>query len=97
VKRPHDCKRIHFSLDGTIELIRQIPPSITRSGDTASGADEDDAEMFLWRCNITAAGVQWEVVESWTEERARVYVQECDLLCVVRGDSVEMPAGRSLH
>lgn len=90
MKRPDNCRRIHFTLDGTIALARQISPTFTRTGDTASGYDIDDEEMLLWRCKFTDAGVCWEPIEPWTQERLRQYVAEADLLYVVTTDTMRV-------
>ena len=84
--RPENCQRIHFSLDGDITLASRIPSTLPRSGDTASGTNPDGGEMALWRCEVTFRGVEWRVVEPWSQARSRQYVKDADLVIVVTED-----------
>jgi len=93
MRRPTDCERIHFSLDGTIALTRRIPPDFTRTGDTASGTDEEDETLLLWRCEVRGRQVQWVEVEEWTEELAKQYVEAATMLCVVTDEQLKVIHG----
>ena len=82
MKRPNNCKRIHFSCDGSIDLINIVPRDV---GDTASGTDVADRTLFLWECVATTerGGAAWHCVEEWTEDATKQRVLAADIVAVV--------------
>jgi len=85
MKRPNNCKRIHFSCDGSIDLINIVPHAMVRAGDTASGTDVEDRTLFLWECVAVTdrGGAAWHCVEAWTEDAAKARVLAADIVAVV--------------
>jgi hypothetical protein len=88
MERPKNCKRIHFSLNGTIALTKKLPPDLLRTGDTASGSDPDDLVTLFWRCTVSRDRIAWTEVEPWTEERADEYVADADMMCIVTDSQI---------
>ena len=85
MKRPDNCKRVHFSCDGSIALINRVPFDMLREGDTASGVNPADAgRLWLWRCESAADRIgHWRPIEQWNEATAGRFVREADMLAVV--------------
>lgn len=96
--------RGHFSVDGTIELVRQVvPPGIVEVGDTAtaSAPGEVPEVPYVWACVSSGGedGAEWKKLRRWVpNERMEAALDSCGFFALVtkhyvkirvRGDTSE--------
>jgi hypothetical protein len=61
--RPDGVQRIHFSCDGPISLMSNVPISMIKHGDTASASTPDEPEQcYLWLCVPVPAEIDPDLV-----------------------------------
>lgn len=85
-ERPEGVERIHFTCNGPILLIHQLPLCVFRDGDTASGSNEDDEGSFIWRCTVCSTGTDWELVDAWSKQGAMRCINEADIVVILGYD-----------
>lgn len=83
MKRPAG-QRWHFTVDGSVALLEQLPAELVAEGDTASAeAESGQGGGWFWSCTREGEGLRWLVAGPWTEDGARERVRRADATVLV--------------
>jgi hypothetical protein len=96
MKRDHQTV-LHFTCDGSVELLSRIDRRIFSPGDTATASRHGGTDTpWIWRCtSSTPSKVTWEAIEPWSEIKVAAFVEAATMLVVVT-DSADPDYYRAL-
>lgn len=83
--RRDDVGRIHYSCDGTTDLLSSLPGEMLRVGDTATAQHRDSGDWLLLRVDriVRPHGALWGIDDAWTDARASERIEAADIVVLV--------------